>query len=255
MALDAERPQHDAERQVQGLEHGALLDVQLEVGGRVFELRPRLDGPVEVDAVLRQCVRQRHAVCVSPLAQFVLVGHRPCRSAGAEQRATEARALLVRPVDEPHGDGGLAFLGQSPNDFDAAHHVEAAVEPAAVRHRVDVAADQQRSLGGAPQREPLVARLVDLLFQRHCGKLPAQPFARPLPRLRPGHALRAVFVPGELLELAQLIDCAGGLQHHRASLIADYGDRLDLDRQLRQRERAHLDDRVGRIGLAEPAPA
>ena len=34
-ALDAERAEHDAERQVERLEHRALLDVQLEVGARV----------------------------------------------------------------------------------------------------------------------------------------------------------------------------------------------------------------------------
>ena len=38
VALDAERSQHDSERQIQRLEHRALLDVQLEVGGGVLEL-------------------------------------------------------------------------------------------------------------------------------------------------------------------------------------------------------------------------
>ena len=221
VALDAERAQNDAERQVKRLEHGALLDVQLEVGGCVLELAPGLERAVEVDAVLGERVGQRHAVGVAPLAQLVLVGHRAGRRAGAEQRAAEAGALLVGPVDESHGDRGLAVLGQPAQHLDAAHDVEAAVEPAAVRHRVDVAADQQRALGGAAQREPLVARLVDLLLDRHGGELPAQPFARPLPRLRPGDALGAVLVSGQLLELAQLLDGAGGLQRHGASLVAD----------------------------------
>ena len=74
-----------------------------------------------------------------------------------------------------------------------------------------MAADEQRALGRAAQREPLVARLVDLLLDGHGCELPAQPLARPLPRLRPGHALRAVLVAGQLLELAQLLDGAGGL--------------------------------------------
>ena len=143
VTLDAERPQDDAERKVQRLEHGALLDVQLEVGGRILELRPRLERPVEIDAVLGERVRQRNAVGVTPLAKLVLVGHRARGGARAEQRAAEARALLVGPVDEPDGDRGLALLGQPPQHLDSAHDVEAAVEPAAVRHRVDVAADEQ----------------------------------------------------------------------------------------------------------------
>ena len=200
--------------------------------------------------MLGERVGQRDAVGVAPLAQLVLVGHRAGGGAGAEQRAAEARALLVGPVDEPHGDRRLALLGQPSQHLDAAHDVEAAVEPAAVRHGVDVAADEQRALGGAAQREPLVAGLVDLLLDRHGGELPAQPLARPLPRLRPGDALGAVLVSGQLLELAQLLDGAGRLERHARSLIADDGDRLDLDLELRQRERGHLDDRVGRVRLA-----
>ena len=52
-----------------------------------------------------------------------------------------------------------------------------------------MAPDQQRLLRRATQREPLVARLVDLLLRRHGGELAAQPLTRTLPGLRPGDAL------------------------------------------------------------------
>ncbi len=74
-----------------------------------------------------------------------------------------------------------------------------------------MAADQERPLRRAAQREPLVAGLVDLLVGRAAGKLAAQPLSRPLPGLRPGDTLRAVVVPGQLLELAELGDGAGWL--------------------------------------------
>ena len=48
--------------------------------------------------------------------------------------------------------------------------------------------------------------------------LPAQPLARPLPGLCPGDPLRAVLVPGELLELTKLVDGPAGLQRHAATL-------------------------------------
>src|SRR6185437_13277185 len=51
VALNAEGAEHDAERQAQRLQHRPLLDVQLEVGDRVLELRPRLGRAIEVDAV------------------------------------------------------------------------------------------------------------------------------------------------------------------------------------------------------------
>ena len=52
VTLDTERPEHDAERKVHRLEHRALLDVQLEVGGCALELGARVERRVEVDAVL-----------------------------------------------------------------------------------------------------------------------------------------------------------------------------------------------------------
>ena len=67
MALDAERAEHDAERELHRLEHGPLLDVQLEIGDRVLELLPRVERAVEVDAVLAQRIRQRDPVRVAAL--------------------------------------------------------------------------------------------------------------------------------------------------------------------------------------------
>src|SRR5207253_570225 len=100
----------------------------------------------------------------------------------AEQRPAEARAFLVRPVHEADGDGLRAVLSDTAKNLGAGHYVQRPVEPAAVRHRVDVAAEQQRPVGTAAQREPLVASRVDLLFRAGAGELAAQPLARALPR-------------------------------------------------------------------------
>src|SRR5439155_9209947 len=115
----------------------------------------------------------------------------------------EASALLVGPVDETHRGRRLAVLGDAAEHLDRGEHVEAAVQPAAVRHRVDVPAEQHRSLRPAAEREPLIAGLVDLLLERKPGELAAQPLPRALPRVRPGDALGAVLVAGQLAELAQ----------------------------------------------------
>ena len=58
VALDAERAEHGAHRQIHALQHRALLDVQLEIRGGVLQLPPRLGGAVEVDAVRADGVRQ-----------------------------------------------------------------------------------------------------------------------------------------------------------------------------------------------------
>jgi hypothetical protein len=85
VALDPEGAEDDAERQVERLEHRALLDVELEVGGRVGELLPRVERPVELDAVVGEHVGQCTPVRVLARAQLVLVGHRPGGGAGAEE--------------------------------------------------------------------------------------------------------------------------------------------------------------------------
>ena len=157
-------------------------------------------------------------VRVAALAQLVLIGHRAGGRRRAEERAAEARPLLVGPVDEPHGERRLPVGRDPPQHLDARHDVEAAVEPAAVRHRVDVPADEQRPVGAAREREPLVARLVDLLDRAGRRDLPAEPLARLLPRVGPGHALGAVLVPCQLAELLELRHGALRVQPHSAKL-------------------------------------
>jgi hypothetical protein len=202
----------------QRLEHRPLLDVQLEVGAGALELPPRLLRPVEVDAVLAQRVLPADPVGVGALADLLDVVHRAAARRGAEQRAAEARPLLVGPVDEPHGDRRRPLLRDPAQHLHAREHVQAAVEPAAVRDGVHVAADQQRALALAAERPPLVAGLVALELERQPVELAPQPPAGALPGLRPGDALGAVLVARQLAQLAQLLDGACGLERHRPSI-------------------------------------
>ena len=216
--LDTERSQHDPEREPHRLEHRPLLDVQLEVRGGVLQLRARLERPVELDAVLGSASGSATPVRVAPLPQLVLVVHRARRRRRAEQRAAEARALLVGPVHQPDGRRRLPVLGEPPHHLHPGHHVQAAVEPAAVRDRVDVPADQHRPLRRPAQRPPLVARLVELVLERQAVELAPQPLARRRPGVRPGDPLRAVLVAGQLTQLLQLGDGSRGIERHGAML-------------------------------------
>ena len=218
VALDAERAQDDAERQIERLEHGPLLDVELEVRGCAGKLAVRVERRVEVDTVVAERVRQRDPIRVLARPQLILVGHRAGRRGRAEERAAEPGAFLVGPVDESHGDRRRSLGRDSAQHLDAGHDVESAVQPAAVRHRVDVATDEDRLVGGAAQGEPLIARRVDRLLRPAPFDLASQPLSRALPGLRPSNPLRAVLVPGQLLELAKLVDGPAGLQRHAATL-------------------------------------
>ena len=76
-------------------------------------------------------------------------------------------------------------------------------------------ADQQRALGVAQQREPLVAGRVDRLLGRGAGELAPEPFAGALPRLGPGDSLGAILVARQILELTKVGDRAAGIEHAR----------------------------------------
>ena len=94
--------------------------------------------------------------------------------------------------------GGVPSSGDPPQYFGAGDDVEGPVEPAAVRNRVDVTADENRALGLALKREPLVAGGVDRLMGCRLDRALAKPFTSALPRVRPRDPLGAVVVPGEL---------------------------------------------------------
>ena len=152
MPLDAEGAEHDSEREVERLEDGALLDVQLEVRRGGVQLRAGVERRVEVDAVRADRVGERDAVAIRELPQLLLVGHRARSCTRAEEAPPEPRALLVGPVHESHGHRRRPLLGDAPEHLGTCDDVEAAVEPAAVRHGVDVAADQDGPLRLAAQR-------------------------------------------------------------------------------------------------------
>jgi hypothetical protein len=85
VALDAVGAEHGAQREAHRLEHRPLLDVELEVGGRVLQLLPGLGRAVEVDAVRADRGRQGDTVAIGQLPQLALVPQR----AGGGTRAEE----------------------------------------------------------------------------------------------------------------------------------------------------------------------
>jgi hypothetical protein len=158
------------------------------------------------------------ALAVDEPAQLLLVAHRARRRGGPEERATEACALLVGPVDESHGDRWRPGLGDPAQHLGAGEHVEAAVEPAAVRHGVEVAADQHGPRVVAAEGVPVVPGGVALDLEREVRERLGEPRPGGRPGLRPGDALRAVLVSREGAKLLQSGDDAGRVERHGASL-------------------------------------
>src|SRR6476659_5148777 len=65
----------------------------------------------------------------------------PSRS--VSERSSSWSRIEPAAADEPKGDGRLTLGREAPDDLDAREHVQAAVEPAAVRDRVHVAAEHE----------------------------------------------------------------------------------------------------------------
>ena len=158
---------------------------------------------------------KRDAVAVGELTQLVLVPHRPPGSGRPEQRAAEPCSLLVGPVDQPYRDGWGAGFGDAPQHLGAGDDVQAAVEPTAVRDRVDVATDQDSAVRIAPQRPPVVPGRVALAFEREPVEQSGQPGAGGVPGLCPGDTLGAVLVARQRLQFAQLRDDTCRTERHR----------------------------------------
>ncbi len=170
--------------------------------------------------MLGECVGERRSVPVGQLAKLVLIVHRACGGARAEQAPSEARALLVGPVDEAQRDGWRAALGDPTQHLRSGDDVEGAVEPAAVRNRVDVTPEEHRALRLAGEREPLIPGCVDRLLRARVRDEAPEPLPSTFPRLRPGDSLGSAFVPRECAELFQLDDGPLRIEGHDATLTA-----------------------------------
>jgi len=75
-----------------------------------------------------------------------------------------------------------------------------------------VAADHEDALGGAAQREPLVAGGVDLLARIRACEGAAEEASRLLPDRGPGNPLCAFRIARQLAKLLQIVDRPTGLQ-------------------------------------------
>src|SRR5919199_262946 len=200
--LDAEGAQHRADGDAEPFEYGTLLDMHLQVRLDVREAAARFKGTVEIDAARGQRIRQGDALAILEPAYGVGV-ERAGHSAGAKEAAAEAGPLLIGPVDQAEGRGRGRLRVQAQH-LQRRRNAEAAVQPAAVGHGVDVGANHDDVGHLAGEGRPQVAGLVDLDHAWQFGELGAQPVARLLPLGRPAEAPRAIRAAGQRRQLAQV---------------------------------------------------
>ena len=223
VALDADGAEHRSDRQTEALEHRPLLDVQLEVGAHVAESAPAVARAVELDAVRADRVLEADSVGIREVAHRVGI-ERPAGRGGAEEAAAETRALLVGPVDERDGAGRRALRGDRAQRLERAHHAERAVQPAAVRHGVDVRADDHGLRPVAGEAGPEVAGLVDVDLHRQLGEA-SRSSPRAFSHSSVQHSrLAPPGPPGQIGERAQVGDGALRLAGDLHGLRGEEGD-------------------------------
>ena len=135
MAFDAFRAEHNSQGKSETFQHRTLLDMKLDVSGGVFALAGRIADAVDLDPALPHRVFQPNAVFVRPAAvRLNRLGARERRR--TEQTASKTRALFVRPIHQANGyrRASIKLARDAPQDRQARHDPESAVEPAAVGH-------------------------------------------------------------------------------------------------------------------------
>ena len=183
------------------------------------------------DAVLRQRIHQPRALTVFQLADVV---DRETARGGrrSQQAASEARAFFVGPVHELHRHRRWR-RGVKPQRLERRRDAQRAVEPAAVGHRIEMAADDHGLRRGAGQRHPVVAGRIGLDVQAELRDLAGEPGARIAPDRSPGEALGAVGIRGPRGELAQIGDDALGAGHERRTVEHRRSRRFESTRDRR----------------------
>ena len=112
------------------------------------------------------------------------------------------------------GGRPLYSLGEAAEDFEAGEDAERAVEPAAIRDGIEMAADQQGFRRLAFERDPAIAGGVEVVFDGKVFQFVCEPGARFEPDWSPRHALRSVGIGGEFAQFFQFGDGAFGIKRH-----------------------------------------
>jgi hypothetical protein len=203
LPLDALRAGDRADAEAAVLEHRSLLDVHLDIGLGVGHAGARRVEVLDVDPVRGEHGRELVAVAIGQRAQHAEV-ERPHRRRAPEEAAPEPGPLLVGPVDERHRHRRDAVGGQRAQQLEPGHHAECAVEPAALRDAVEVAAHDEHVRTGAGQHRPQVAGGVGVDLDGQRPQLLAEQGAGLQPLRRPRQAPRSLRPARASVELPEV---------------------------------------------------
>ena len=143
MALHAKGAKHSPEREIEIEKHRSLFDMQFQIRGSVREFFAAVLYLFEIDPLLFQRCRKGDALFVFQVSRLVHVEISRARRR-TEKALPKSRPFFIRPVHQANGHRRLAvkLSVNATKNLNACERVQAAIEPAPVRHRIDMSADE-----------------------------------------------------------------------------------------------------------------
>ena len=122
VAFNTESSEDGTEGQIEIEKNRALLDVELEIRGGVFQFFSALLHFFEIDSVFGERGGKGDALFVFQRARFI---HVEMTGAGgrAEQAFAETRAFFIGPIDQANSDRWRAFAGDAAHDFQSGEDI------------------------------------------------------------------------------------------------------------------------------------
>ena len=182
----------DADAPAGILQFGALLDMRLEIAAiaRGIDHGARTSG----EPGLRQRIAQCRAVAIAARIDLRL-GQQPAEGTAADERAE--MALLIGPRRD------IDAAAERARDLQAVDHAQRAIQPAGMRLRLDMAAEQQMRAVAARAADD-VADAVDLRLEPGLGHPRRQPVSRLHVLGRIGRPMHAGLVFADLAQRVEI---------------------------------------------------
>ena len=172
---------------VHGFEDTALFDVEFQIGFGVDALERLVSAEhgAQLDTIFAEDIFDTAALRVGERANLVELEAGGC-GRRAQKAAAETRAFLIGPIHELESDRGFGSAGIAAERFEGGDDAESSIEPAAVRHGIEMAAEDDGLVRGAGDGDPVVAGGVGDRRKADSGKFAAKPFASGAPYRAPG---------------------------------------------------------------------
>ena len=145
MSFHAKSSHYRSKRKIAVEKHGALFDMQLDVGRGMFELFARIFHLLEIDSVFLYRIDQMNPILIFQITRLVHVELARARRR-PKKTFPKSCTFFIGPIDQPHCYRRVALvLGMNTSKkLNAGESIQTTIKPTAIGHRIDMSANEQR---------------------------------------------------------------------------------------------------------------